>query len=224
VTHNEPIAVPVNGLVERARGSRAGGEESAADPRKFKSTGGGRREAEPKAEVEARQVLASRGRFGNKGQRDAAAEPGGSGTGTGLGLRYAVAETIKRSMKNPGGGNRDDSESIKLGSPSGNRREAAPETVNGLEVAAGSGCPRDAAPIKFAADGCRRDAAPQPGRLDIGKGHDVRPGGGTRISRGLRGNGANPRGVRPGNGNNQRDITAETVEARGRFRGISSPA
>ena len=161
MTHNEPIAVSVGGLVERARGSRAGGEESAADPRKFKSTGGGRREAEP----------------------------------------------IKRSMKNPGGGIRDDSESIKLGSPSGNRREAAPETVNGLEVAAGGG---------------RRDAAPQPGRLDIGKGHDVRPGGGTRISRGLRGNGANPRGVRPGNGNNQRDITAETVEARGRFRGISS--
>ena len=128
-----PLAVPVGDLVERARGSRPGGEGSAADPRKFKTAGGSRREAEP----------------------------------------------IAQSMKNPGGGPK------------------------------------------------RRDAAAQPGRLDIGKGHDrrdadpgfvrpgggtrprdaipgiVRPFGGTRVPRGIRGSGANPRGVRPGNGNNQ---------------------
>lgn len=100
--------VPVGGLVERARGSRSGGEESAADPRKFKSAGGSRREA----------------------------------------------KTTERSMKNPGGGNRDDSESIKLGSPGGHQREAEP--------------------ARSGSDGVPRDAAAQPGRFDIGKGHDRR--------------------------------------------------
>jgi len=41
------LAVPVGDLVERARGSRPGGEGSAADPRKFKTAGGSRQEAEP---------------------------------------------------------------------------------------------------------------------------------------------------------------------------------
>ena len=297
------LAVPVGELVERARGSRPGGEGSAADPRKFKTAGGSRREAEPikraigfsegGSSTDSRRIsnegLTKRGsivtwpRSGDaeasndvvergKGvpwipKRDAEPEddlierdpglirhPGGSpkrGLTPSRGGSYRreaepirisgsrgghrrEAKTVERSMKNPGGGIRGDSESVKLGSPSGHRREAepakwggtsrreaVPEAKNGLNVAAGGGCPRDASPIKI---GCRRDAAPQPGRLDNGKGHDARPSGGTRISRGLRGNGANPRGVRPCNGNNQRDITAETVEARGRFRGISSPA
>ncbi|KAI4685881.1 uncharacterized protein J4E88_003718 [Alternaria novae-zelandiae] len=160
------LAIPVGDLVERARGSRPGGEESAADPRKFKTAGDSRREA----------------------------------------------ETVERSMKNPGGGIRDDSESIMLGSPGGHRREAhpevwgsttrreaVPEAKNGLNVAPGGPCPRDASPIKIPPSGCRRDAAAQPNRIGGGT------SGGRRdaIPRGIRGSGANPRGVRPGNGNNQ---------------------
>ncbi|KAI4656848.1 uncharacterized protein J4E78_006739 [Alternaria triticimaculans] len=102
------------------------------------------------------------------------------------------------------------------------------------------GYPRDAAPLRVALGGCRRDAAAQPGRIGTGITCGRRDaaaetiearqrmssgtGRGRRrdaIPRDLRGNDANPRGVRPGNGNNERDITAATVEARGRFRGNS---
>ena len=100
--------------------------------------------------------------------------------------------------------------------------------------------PRDAAPIRVALGGCRRDAAAQPGRIGTGitcgrrdaaaESIEARQrmssgtGRGRRrdaIPRDLRGDDAVPRGVRPGNGNNERDVTAETVEARGRFRGNS---
>ncbi|KAI4620084.1 hypothetical protein J4E80_004610 [Alternaria sp. BMP 0032] len=102
------------------------------------------------------------------------------------------------------------------------------------------GYPRDAAPLRVALGGCRRDAAAQPGRIGTGITCGRRDaaaetietrqrmssgtGRGRRrdaIPRDLRGNDANPRGVRPGNGNNERDVTAGTVEARGRFRGNS---
>ena len=325
------LAIPVGDLVERARGSRPGGEESAADPRKFKSAGSSRREAEPTkrdigfppggSSTDSRPIsnegLAKRGaivtwpRTPDAGASNDVAErgnavpwtpkrdadraedlierdpgllrhPGGSpkrGLTPSRGGSYRreaepirisssrgdrrEAETVERSMKNPGGGNRDDSKSTKLGSPGGHRREAepakwggtsrreaVPEAKNGLNVSAGGGCPRDAAPISQPINfGCRRDAAPQPNRIGggisggrrdadaetiearqrmnsgTGRGRRdaipgfvrpgggtrprdaisgiVRPFGGTRVPRGIRGSGANPRGVRPGNGNNQ---------------------
>ena len=305
------LAVPEDDLVERARGSRPGGEESAADPRKFKSAGSSRREAEPTkrdigfppggSSTDSRPIsnegLAKRGaivtwpRTPDAGASNDVAErgnavpwtpkrdadraedlierdpgllrhPGGSpkrGLTPSRGGSYRreaepirisssrgdrrEAETVERSMKNPGCGNRDDSKSTKLGSPGGHRREAepakwggtsrreaVPEAKNGLNVSAGGGCPRDAAPISQPINfGCRRDAAPQPNRIGGG----ISGGRRDTSPRGIRGNGANPRGVRPGNGNNPRgfvrpgsgtrprDVIAETVEARGRYRGSS---
>ena len=237
-----PLAGPVGDLEERACGSRPVGEGSAADPRKFKTAGGSRREAEPikrdigfpegGSSTDSRRIsnedLATRGhvaswpRMPDAEASNDVVERGNAVPWTPKRDVDQVDDLIERDpglIRHPGGSPKRD---LAPGGSSSYRREAEP-----IKNAPGGGCPRDASPIKIPPGGCGQDATPQPRRLDIGKDHDrrdadpgfvrpgggtrprdaipgtVRPFGGTRVPRGIRGSGANPRGVRPGNGDNQ---------------------
>ena len=237
---------PTDDLVERERGSRWGGSKRGlvrhpgGYPKRHLTSGrddSDRREAEP-------------ARWGGTSRREA--EPIKFSTGSGC-RRDDLIEGDPGLIRHPGGSPK---RGLTPSSSDSYRREAEPIRISGSR----GGHRREAEPIAQSmmnpgGGPKRRDAAAQPGRPDIGKGHDrrdanaetiearqrmssdtgrgrrdairgfVRPGGGTRprdaIPRDLRGDDANPRGVRPGNGNNERDVTAETVEARWRFRGNS---
>ncbi|KAI4698431.1 hypothetical protein J4E81_005654 [Alternaria sp. BMP 2799] len=203
-----------------------------AEAIKINSPGGHRREAEPIKQAlglpaggsdtdglaTSNAALAERGHnvsWGGKRATDPADDLAERDRGSRLGGR-------KRGLiRHPGGSPKRD---LTPGRGDSYRREAEP-----IRHAPGGGCPRDAAPVKIPLGGCRRDAAAQPNRIGGG----ISGGRRNTIPRGIRGNGANPRGVRPGNGNNPRgfvrpgsgtrprDVIAETVEARGRYRGSS---
>jgi len=187
------------------------------------STGRPKREAEAVTEDE---VLESRGRFGSKVERDIGFPAGGStsdssDSGGSTGIKF-----------NSPGGHRREAEPIRIsGSRGSHRREAEPIRISGSR----GGHRREAKTVdqsmKNAGGGPkRRDAAAQPGRLDIGKGHDRRDADAKAIEARQRMSSGTGRGrrrdaipgfVRPGGGTRPRDVTAETVEARTRLRGNS---